>query len=118
KPAFTFFGLSVLSTWRDDVDAVSMLDGFCQRPNYVIATAREGTSMFDHFIYFEGEHVAAREDDLRELWQALCAQPGAADVYTLNPEVLPYLRQWWSNLRHTWGSGGVPASFVRRVGFS
>jgi hypothetical protein len=118
KPAFTFFGLSVFSTWRDDVDAVSMLDGFCQRPNYVIATARQDTSIFDHFIYFAGGDIAAKEAELREIWQALCAQPGATDVYTLQPDVLPYLQRWWSGLRDQWGDGGVPASFIRRIGFS
>jgi hypothetical protein len=118
RPAFTFFGLSVLSTWREDVDAVSMLDGFCQRPNYVVATARQDTDIFDHFIYFEGTKVAAAEADLRELWNALCAQPGAAGTYTLQPDVLPYLRRWWSGLRATWGDAGVPGSFVRRIGYS
>jgi hypothetical protein len=118
KPAFTFFGLSVFSTWRDDVDAVSMLDGFCQRPNYVIATARQDTSIFDHFIYFAGRNVAEKEAVLREVWQALCAQPGAAGSYTLSPDVLPYLQRWWSDLRIGWGDGAVPASFIRRIGFS
>lgn len=80
KPVFTFFGLSVFSTWQQDVDAVSMLDGFLQRPNYVVATARTDTDLFDHFIYFAGERVGEREADLRELWNALCAQPGAAGV--------------------------------------
>jgi len=117
-PAFTFFGLSVFSTWHEDIDAVSMLDGFCQRPNYVLAAERPDTSMFDHFLYFEGRHVAAAEADLRELWHALCAQPGAAGPYHLDPQVLPYLRSWWSGLRHQWGDAGVPASFIRRIGFS
>ena len=118
RPAFTFFGLSVFSTWREDIDAASMLDGFCQRPNYVVATPRENADIFDHFLYFEGETVKEREADLRELWTALRAQPGAAGTYTLDPEVLPFLRRWWSGLRNTWGEAGVPASFIRRIGFS
>jgi hypothetical protein len=118
KPVFTFFGLSVFSTWRQDIDATSMLDGFCQRPNYVVAPARTDRSMFDCFLYFEGDDVAKREADLRELWLALCAQPEAAGTYRLNDDVLPYLRNWWSGLRDLWGAGAVPASFVRRVGFS
>jgi hypothetical protein len=117
-PHFTFHGLSVFSTWSEDIDPVSMLDGFCQRPNYVVATERSDVSMFDHFLYFEGKHVVDAEADLRELWHALCAQPGAAGVYTLKADVLPYLRRWWSGLRHTWGSGGIPASFIRRIGYS
>jgi hypothetical protein len=48
-----------------------MLDGFLQRPNYVVATARTDTDLFDHFIYFAGAQVAERETDLRELWNAL-----------------------------------------------
>jgi hypothetical protein len=56
--------------------------------------------------------------DLRETWQALCAQPGAAGDYRLREEVLPYLQHWWSGLREMWGSGIVPPSFVRRIGFS
>lgn len=118
RPAFTFFGLSVFSTWRQDVDAVSMLDGFCQRPNYVVAMPREDTDIFDHFLYFEGETVKEREADLRELWAALCDQPGAAGTYTLDPDVLPFLRSWWRGLRNTWGEGSVPGSFMRRIGYS
>jgi hypothetical protein len=118
KPVFTFFGLSVFSTWRQDIDLTSMLDGFCQRPNYVVAPARTDRSMFDCFLYFEGDDVAKREADLRELWLALCSQPEAAGTYRLNDDVLPYLRNWWSGLRELWGVGTVPASFVRRVGFS
>lgn len=111
-PAFTFFGLSVLSTWREDVDAVSMLDGFCQRPNHVVATARQDTDIFDDFLYFEGA-----EANLHELWCSLCAQPGAAGVYTLQPDVLPYLRRWWSGLRERWNDGSVLTAFIRRIGF-
>lgn len=118
KPAFTFFGLSVFSTWRADIDATSMLDGFCQRPNYVVATARTDCTMFDHFLYFAGAGVAEREADLRATWEALCAQPGAAGDYRMGEDVLPYLQHWWSGLRDMWGSGIVPASFVRRIGFS
>lgn len=118
RPVFTFFGLSVFSTWRNDIDATSMLDGFCQRPNYVVATARTDCSMFDHFLYFAGAGVAEREADLRATWRALCEQRGAAGEYRLGEEVLPYLQHWWSGLREIWGSGLVPASFVRRIGFS
>lgn len=118
KPAFTFFGLSVFSTWRADIDATSMLDGFCQRPNYVVATARTDTTMFDHFLYFAGAGVAEREADLRSTWEALCAQLGAAGNYSMGQDVLPYLQHWWSGLRDMWSSWIVPASFVRRVGFS
>lgn len=118
EPHFTFFGLSVFSTWRSDIDAASMLDGFLQRMNYVVAPARDDTDMFEHFLYFAGADVAAREADLRELWNALCAQPGAADIYRVGPDVLDFLGGWWRGLREKWGDGGVPASFVRRIGFS
>jgi hypothetical protein len=118
KPVFTFFGLSVLSTWRDDIDATSMLDGFCQRHNYVVAQSRTDTDMFEHFLYFEGEDVTAREAGLRELWRALCTQEDAAASYQLDQNVLPYLRKRWSGLRDSWSGGLVPASLVRRIGFS
>lgn len=117
-PHFTYFGLSVLSTWQSEIDAESMLDGFCQRMNYVVAPERTDTDMFDHFIYFEGKNVGQREADLRELWQALCAQPGAASKYLLHADVLPFLKEWWKSLRNTWGKSGVPGSFLRRTGYS
>ncbi len=117
-PHFTFLGLSVRETWTDDVDAASMLDGFCQRFNYVIAEPRSDTDMFDHFLYFAGEEFETRKNELREIWHALCAQEGALDAYQLNDEVLPYLENWWRGLRSNWGDGVLPGSFIRRTGFS
>ena len=118
KPMFTFHGLSVFSTWRRDVDATSMLDGFCQRPNYYVASARADTDLFEHFLYFAAPGTEAAEADLAELWAALCAQPGATGPYTLGEGVLDWLEAWWRGLRPSWGNGAVPASFVRRIGFS
>ncbi|SMX49919.1 DUF3987 domain-containing protein [Maliponia aquimaris] len=117
-PHFTFLGLSVRETWTDDVDAASMLDGFCQRFNYVIAEPRSDTDMFDHFLYFAGEEFESRKNELREVWYALCAQKGALETYKLNDEVLPYLENWWRSLRSNWGDGVLPGSFIRRTGFS
>ncbi len=118
KPAFTFYGLTVFSSWKTDIDATSMLDGFCQRFNYFVAPRRTDTTMFDHFLYFSESWVPDSESDIRELWHALCAQPGADGPYTLEPEVLPYLRSWWKDLGGRWAGGAVPDSFVRRIGFS
>lgn len=117
-PHFTFHGMTVLSTWGHDVNATSMLDGFCQRMNYYVAPARTDTCIFDHFIYFEGADVAGREQELRETWQALCAQPNAAGRYDLKPEALNYLVAWWKSLQRAWGDFALPASFLRRIGFS
>ena len=117
-PHFIFMGMSVRETWKLNVDAASMLDGFCQRFNYVIAPARQDTDMFDHFLYFRGDHIPAVQAKLRRDWEALCAQEGALDSYCLEDDVLPYLEGWWRNLRDRWGDGAVPASFVRRIGYS
>jgi hypothetical protein len=117
-PHFTFLGLSVRETWTESVDAASMLDGFCQRFNYVIAPPRTDTDMFDHFLYFAGEGIEEWQAELRELWYALCAQKGALETYTMNDGVLPYLEGWWRGLRGKWGNAALPGSFVRRTGFS
>lgn len=117
-PHFTFHGLTVLSTWSQDVDVATMADGWCQRMNYYVAPARTDTTMFDHFIYFEGADVSAREAELREAWQALCAQPGAIERYSLQPRALAFLNDWWKSLEATWGDFVLPASFLRRIGFS
>ncbi len=118
NPFFTFHGLSVEETWHDDIDLTSMLDGFCQRFSYYIATPRQDTDMFDHFLYFEGEEVEERRERLADTWDALCAQENACGQYTLNHEVLPYLKAWWSSLRESWGKTALPKSFIRRIGFS
>lgn len=118
SPHFTFHGLSVFSTWKSDIDASSMLDGFCQRFNYYIADQRTETDMYDHFLYFVGDDVEDSRQQIKTTWQALCKQPGAAGEYTLDAEVLPYLTDWWRGLRDTIGKSGLPASFVRRIGFS
>lgn len=118
KPAFTFHGLSVTETWKSDIDITSMLDGFCQRFNYYIASPRRDTDIFEHFLYFEGPEVPRRREALAEIWSALCAQPAASGAYTMGPDVLPFLRKWWSGLRDTWGQSPLPRSFILRIGFT
>lgn len=117
-PHFVFHGMTVLSTWTHDVDATTMLDGWCQRMNYYAAPARTDTNIFDHFIYFEGDAVKGREEKLHEIWQALCAQPAAGGQYHLKPAALRYLESWWKSLEKSWGDFALPASFLRRIGFS
>ncbi len=118
KPYFTFHGLTVDETWRSDIDLTSMLDGYCQRFCYYVAMPRGDTDMFDHFLYFEGEHVEENRERLAEIWDALCAQEGASGAYTLDREVLPFLKAWWSGLRQSWGQSALPKSFIRRIGFA
>ncbi len=117
-PHFTFFGLSVRETWARNVDAASMLDGFCQRFNYVIAEPRTDTDMFDHFLSFCGDGIDAWKAELGEVWEALCAQENALGTYQMEEEVMPFLKGWWRGLRTNWGDGALPASFIRRTGFS
>ncbi|SFF05939.1 Protein of unknown function [Sulfitobacter brevis] len=117
-PHFTLLGLSVRETWCDCVDVTSMLDGFCQRFNYVIAEPRTDTNSFDHFLYFAGDNIAEWQDKLCEIWNALCAQEGASTPYQLDGGVLPYLEKWWHGLKNDWGDGVLPISFIRRTGFS
>jgi len=117
-PHFTYLGLGVADTWHMEVDLTSMLDGFCQRFNLVIAPPRADTDMFDHFLYFAGEDADRRRAALGEIWRALCAQPGAAGEYRLGPDVLPFLEAWWRDLRTAWGNTPLPGSFIRRIGFS
>ncbi|MCL7466841.1 hypothetical protein [Phaeovulum sp. NW3] len=117
-PHFTFHGMTVFSTWPQDVNATTMMDGWCQRMNYYVAPARTDTTMFDHFIYFEGADVEVREAALRETWKAICAQPAACGAYTMAPTALPDLRGWWKSLEKSWGDFALPASFMRRIGFS
>lgn len=117
-PHFTFHGMTVLSTWAHDVNATTMMDGWCQRMSYYAAPARTDTNIFDHFIYFEGADVPAREQELRVTWQALCAQPGAAGQYHLHPDALDFLVLWWKALEKAWGDFALPASFLRRIGYS
>jgi len=54
-----------------------MLDGSCQRFNYVIAEPRTDTDMFDHFLSFCGDGIDDRKAQLRETWEASCAQQNA-----------------------------------------
>lgn len=117
-PHFTFFGLTVQETWKHDVDAASMLDGFCQRFNFVVASKRSDTDMFEHFLYFQGEGIEAKKGKLQKTWTALCHQPNALGQYRVEDDVIPYLENWFLSLRDEWGSGALPGSFIRRTGFS
>ncbi|SHF01046.1 Protein of unknown function [Ruegeria intermedia] len=117
-PHFTFFGLTVRETWKMNVDLASMLDGLCQRFNYVVAEPRKDTDMFEHLLFFKGEKSAREQEKLREVWFALCAQANGCGTYTLYDEVLPYLEAWWRGLRTAWGMSQLPGSFIRRIGYS
>ncbi len=117
-PHFTFHGLSVLQTWARDVEINNMIDGWCQRINFYIARPRPDTTMFDHFTYFAGEQVESDEAELSLTWAALCAQQNASGDYSLAPETMDFLRDWWKSLEHVWGDYALPASFIRRIGFS
>ncbi|MBW0157627.1 DUF3987 domain-containing protein [Sedimentimonas flavescens] len=117
-PHFTFFGLTVRETWKMNVDLPSMLDGLCQRFNYVMAEPRTDTDMFDHLLFFKGDECAHEQARLREMWFALCSQPNSRGTYTLDNEVLPYLESWWHGLRPSWGNSQLPGSFIRRIGYS
>lgn len=117
-PHFTFLGLTVRETWKMNIDLPSMLDGLCQRFNYVIAENRTDTDMFDHFLFFQGEKNKIEQEGLREMWHALCAQKNSFGDYTLAPETLPFIEAWWQELRPTWGNSLLPGSFIRRIGFS
>lgn len=118
QPFFTFHGLSVDETWQDDIDLTSMLDGFCQRFSYYLAPPRADTDIFEHFIYFEGENIDQRRERLSTIWDGLCSQDAAGGRYTLNDEVLPFLKAWWLDLRRSWGRTALPKSFIRRIGFA
>ena len=118
EPAFAFNGPSVLSTFSEDVSRVNFLDGFCQRFNYFVAPRRADRDMFDHFLYFQGADVMDRETRLAETWARLCAQPAATEIYTISDEALAFLSTWWNGQREAWGGAVLPASFVRRIGFS
>lgn len=89
RPYFTFHGLSVDETWCSDIDLTSMLDGFCQRFNYYIATPRQDTDIFDHFLYFEGQEVEERRELLVKTWDAICSQKDAYGPYTMNDGIRP-----------------------------
>lgn len=118
RPYFTFHGLTVDETWRSDIDLTSMLDGFCQRFSFYVAVPRGDTDIFDHFLYFEGRKVEERRQNLADIWDAICSQEGASEPYTLNDEVLPFLKAWWASLRKSWGQSALPKSFIRRIGFA
>lgn len=117
-PHFTFLGLTVRETWKMNIDLPSMLDGLCQRFNYVIAEKRTDTDMFDHFLFFRGEQNDVEQDALREMWHALCHQGNSCGEYTLAPETLPFIESWWKGLRPAWGNSALPESFIRRIGYS
>jgi hypothetical protein len=55
---------------------------------------RTDTDMYDHFLYFAGGTHDTRRAELRQIWQALCAQENAGGEYTLDDEVVPYLESW------------------------
>jgi Protein of unknown function (DUF3987) len=117
-PHFTFLGLTVRETWKMNIDLPSMLDGLCQRFNYVVAEKRTDTDMFDHFLFFRGEQNDIEQEALREMWHALCHQENSCGVYNLAPETHPFIESWWSGLRPAWGNSALPESFIRRIGFS
>ena len=117
--AFAFLGLTVDTTFPDEVGHDSIVDGFAQRFLYIIAAPDETRSPSDFPLYF-ADHTHGEEDDARE--QRIYRK--FTDLFTrsdLEGATLTFSKEAIHLFERTFKSEysrSFPTSFYRRIMFA
>jgi len=108
EPALAILGMTVIETFPDCVQAESLLDGFAQRFNYVIAKRDPERKMID-FPLFD---LSGYREKMTTAWDALqCVQ--LHDEYKLNAACIDAFKMSFS----MFAGDSIPESFYRRIMF-
>ena len=117
--ALSILGLSVAETFESQIGAESLVDGFAQRFNYLLADADPARPVTDFPIYFEGRgtpDVQARLTRIESAWRAIIARRDLEGAVFSADE--PALAEFKETFRSMYGDAEIPKSFYRRTLFS
>jgi hypothetical protein len=111
NPALTILGSTVLETFKDCVGPESLVDGFAQRFNFIIAPADPLRRAVDFPLY----DLRSHQDAMRSAWDSVEQVP-LHPVYRVGEEAIGTFK---SAFRAMMPEGDtVPVSFFRRLMFS
>lgn len=111
NPALTILGLSVFESFKNCVSAESLVDGFAQRFNFIIAPSDPTRKAEDFPLY----HVSEQMPTLRQAWRRVERVPIHAN-YRVGEDGISVFKAAFKSLRPT--DEDLPMSFFRRVMFS
>lgn len=109
-PALCILGLTVLQTFKDNVSAESMVDGFAQRFSYIIAKRDLSRPSKDYPIY----DLRPYQDRIRSEWTKVC-ESVRHKRYVVSEDGEAAFRESFAMLLPP--NDEVPLSFFRRIMF-
>jgi hypothetical protein len=110
-PALTILGLTVLDTFKNCVGAESLVDGFAQRFNFIIAAADPSRRVADFPLYDLRAHRCSMHDAWRRV-ESLPLHP----VYRISEEAISTFKSAFREMMPA--DDTLPMSFFRRLMFS
>lgn len=117
--AISILGITVQDTFEQQIGADSLVDGFAQRFNYIIAASDPTRPITDFPIYFENMDAPEAVDlvaRIREGWLRILDREDMSDArLTIDNEARALFKATFRNL---FGKARLPRSFYRRTLFS
>lgn len=110
-PALAILGSTVLETFKNCVNAESLVDGFAQRFNFIIAATDPQRRAIDFPLYDLREH----NDAMREAWSRVEQVP-LHPVYRVGDKAILAFKEAFRALMPA--DNTLPVSFFRRIMFS
>jgi hypothetical protein len=116
--ALSLLGITVEETFLRQIGVASLVDGFAQRFNYILAERDPRRQLIDYPIYFDrlGEPGAkATYERMRRSWLAIVNRPDLHGArFDFEDDAIQLFKDGFRSLFST----DIPASFYRRVMFS
>ncbi|WP_170382200.1 DUF3987 domain-containing protein [Ruegeria atlantica] len=117
--AINILGLTVGETFSDQIRAASLVDGFAQRFNYILAPKDPARPTTDFPICFENDdtpEMKKRKDGIRSAWERVVGHPDLFDaVFEFDQEAISFYK---NSFKEMFNEEEVPTSFYRRTAFS
>lgn len=110
-PALTILGTTVLESFKNCVSTESLVDGFAQRFNFIIARADPMRRLSDFPLYDLRDHQSA----IREAWNSIEQVP-LHSTYVVGEEAIEAFTSAFREMAPK--DNALPGSFFRRLMFS
>ena len=117
--AFSILGITVAETFESQIGADSLVDGFAQRFNYILADRDPERALEDYPIYFEDwnePYIQDRYNRIRSEWSKITTNPDYENTnFTFTGDALNFFKVSFKSL---FNAAQIPGSFYRRAMFS
>lgn len=117
--AISILGITVGDTFESQIGADSLVDGFAQRFNYIVASADPHRPFVDHPLYFDGlknQEQRERLDRVKSQWSNLIARNDLPMAeFNFDEGAIELFKE---SFRELFDENDMPQSFYRRTMFS